>query len=101
MTSRRLFGCWLGVSVVLGLLAALPGCDSAGYNLALVYPLRDDPIPKEDRISTAERYDPERPGVLPVLSYQELQQPSFLLHPYSDKFLNPAKLSDKQLVGAH
>src|SRR5476651_1306627 len=93
--------------VVVGIAVlpvALTGCgldQHPTYPKALKYPARRDPIVIGPAAKLGdERYDPDRPGVFPIMSYSDIYKPDNPLFAKSKEFndtilRDPTKVSDK------
>src|ERR1043166_7228411 len=95
----------LTIAAFLAVAAAaltLSGCGGdpyPAYSSTVQYGLRQDPIVKDPVKLGEERYDPDRPGILPIMKLEDIQKPD---HPYyekkdgiDDKVLrDPTKLPD-------
>jgi mono/diheme cytochrome c family protein len=72
----------------------LPGCDMDSYSPAIKYLVRSDPLVLDAALGP-DRYEPDRPGVLPLFSLKDLQDPRNPLHDRTDvekKLLDPTKM---------
>jgi mono/diheme cytochrome c family protein len=85
-------------------LALLPGCEvDNAYSESLHYRVRTDPIFKET--PTGERVDPDLPGQLPLLRFDQLKTitelaPENSLKRLSEKVIDPTRISaeDRQIL---
>lgn len=62
-------------------LFTLAGCGTDTYSGAIVYGLRVDPLVLDDKLGD-ERFEPDRPGILPILLAKDVENP---LNPLHDK----------------
>src|SRR5438128_897273 len=80
---------------IAALTLSLTGCgldQHPAYSPNVKYGLRKDPIikaPKELSDDHDRRYEPERPGLLPIMKFDDMKDPD---HPYHAK---SAKFDDK------
>jgi mono/diheme cytochrome c family protein len=65
--------CGLLLAFVLPGALALSGCESDSYSEAIRYLLRTDPLVTSDKLGD-ERYNPDRPGQLPIMSREDLRE---------------------------
>ncbi|MBI3410487.1 MAG: cytochrome c [Planctomycetes bacterium] len=78
----------------------LVGCGSDGYSSAIVYGVRTDPLVLDDKLGK-EGYEPDRPGVLPILLAKDVDNPFNPMYEkgaslFKDGLLrDPTKISDK------
>ena len=93
----------LFLAVAMALSLGLSGCDSNSYSAAIRYLVRTDPLVTTDKLGD-ERYNPDRPGQLPIFSAKDLlefpnpffkdasqeQQDNFFTQ---RKMIDPTKLS--------
>ncbi|MCI0684134.1 MAG: cytochrome c [Gemmataceae bacterium] len=77
---------------ILALSLALAGCGDVNppYSYLVRYVLRTDPLVLTDKLGDklspdGQRYDPDRPGRLPLLSMKELLDPAHPFHTSRDK----------------
>jgi mono/diheme cytochrome c family protein len=83
--------------LLLLVLALLPGCEvDNSYSESIRYPVRTDPIWKEAPMG--ERVDPDLPGQLPLLRFDQLKiitelTPENTLERLSAKVVDPTKIS--------
>lgn len=89
----RLF---LALPVFLAVLL-LPGCGDS-YSEAIKYAMRIDPIVMDAAQLGPERYEPERPGQLPLFSVKDLLDIRNPLHDRREVVLNQEKLRDPALI---
>ncbi|MBI2808399.1 MAG: cytochrome c [Planctomycetes bacterium] len=86
-------------SMALGIAALAPGLAGCSgdlhpsYSASVKYGLRTDPImrPGQEKLLGDERYEPDRPGVFPVMKIADMEDPQ---HPYH---ANIKKIDDKVL----
>ena len=77
----------------------LPGCDDA-YSDAIRYTLRIDPVVMDAAQLGPERYEPERPGQLPLFSMKDLSDIRNPLHVERERIVNQQKLRDPNQISA-
>ena len=62
------------------LLLGLAGCSHdqfPAYSISLKYPLRQDPILMQPAAKLGdERYDPDMPGLLPIMTFDDILKPA-------------------------
>lgn len=66
-------GLWL--LAVAALAFGMTGCTSESYSPAIVYTVRTDPLVLTDKLGKPELDEPDRPGILPLLSAKDLLDP--------------------------
>jgi mono/diheme cytochrome c family protein len=88
------FGLWL--LPILFATLGLAGCDSESYSAAIRYLIRTDPLVLSDKLGP-ERYQPDTPGELPLMSPKDiLEHPKLFENEdlfKAGKLLDPARLS--------
>ena len=90
---------------VLALSLSLIGCGDVNppYSSLVHYVLRTDPLVLTDKLGdeaspNGERYDPDRPGQLPLLTMKELLDPMHPFHPSRTKVRSQKEWYDKGLL---
>jgi len=63
----------LFLAVAMALSLSLSGCDSNSYSAAIRYLVRTDPLVTTDKLGE-DRYNPDRPGQLPIFSAGDLRE---------------------------
>jgi mono/diheme cytochrome c family protein len=89
--NRSLSRALLGIAV---LTLGTTGCNSErypAYSANVKYGIRTDPIVRIPKDLGEERYEPDRPGLMPIMKMEDFQKPD---HPY---YPNSAKIDDKVL----
>ncbi len=76
----------------------LAGCDNV-YSDAVKYGVRKDPLVKDKNLGD-EQIPPDRPGVLPLLSSKDLQNPENPLYKNRNVLFKERKLYDPTLITA-
>ena len=74
------------------------GCDNY-YSPAIKYTVRIDPLVLDKNLGD-ERIEPDRPGMLPLLTSKDLQEPFNPLYPKRDTLFKENKLRDPMLLAA-
>jgi len=79
----------------------LGGCGEIDphYSHLVKYVLRTDPLVLTEKLGD-ERYDPDRPGQLPLMSMKDLFDPIHPLNPKKDKWSQEALMRDPMVVPA-
>jgi len=65
--------CGVLLALVLPIALALSGCEGDSYSAAIRYLLRTDPLVTSDKLGP-ERYNPDRPGQLPIMAPEDLRE---------------------------
>src|SRR5688572_18773843 len=92
----------LALLLLTGAALGLAGCNSDAYSPAIKYAVRTDPLVLDDKLGDkdnpgGEFYDPDPPGVLPILSAKDVLDPRNPMH-FSGETLFPNKLRDPRLL---
>lgn len=104
---RTLSATNLGLATLgfLALSLTLVGCGDINppYSSLVQYALRTDPLVLTDKLGdeaspNGERFDPDRPGQLPLLSMKELLDPSHPFHPGRNKLRSAKEWFDRGLL---
>lgn len=72
------------------------GCDDA-YSTLIQYPLRTDPLTLNDKLGD-ERLDPDRPGLMPLLTAKDVLNPLNPVYPKRDEVFKLQTLRDPTLI---
>ncbi len=80
---------------VFALCLTLAGCGEIDppYSSLVKYVVRGDPLVLSEKLGD-ERFDPDRPGQLPLLSMKDLHDPLHPLYPKKDKWVQETLLRD-------
>jgi mono/diheme cytochrome c family protein len=91
----------VGLAALAVVALGLPGCDDI-YSSAVKYGVRTDPLMVATQLGDLgeDVYDPDRPGVLPLLKAQDVTLPDNPLSTKGAALFNTAKLRDPMLVPA-
>jgi hypothetical protein len=81
------------LALALAAPCALAGCGSDSYSGAIVYGVRTDPLVLDDKIGE-ERFEPDRPGVLPILLAKDVEDPFNPLYPKRGSLFKEGLLRD-------
>lgn len=76
----------------------LVGCDSDAYSNLIQYSVRTDPLVKVKNDLGDEQIDPDRPGVLPLLSPKDLLDPYNPMYPKRATLFKEDKLRDPMRI---
>jgi len=76
---------------------AVTGCESNSYTQAIKYVVRIDPLVKDKNLGD-ERIEPDRPGVLPILSSKSLENPFNPMFPKRETLFLEKNLLDPTLI---
>jgi mono/diheme cytochrome c family protein len=79
----------------------LAGCGEVDppYSNSVAYGLRTDPLVMSDKLGD-ERFDPDRPGQLPILSLRDLADPLHPIHPKRDTWQRENLFRDPTAIPA-
>lgn len=86
----------LAAAAMLACSAGLVGCEDSSYSSYVRYHVRTDPLVVGDKLGD-EAYEPDRPGVLPLLSLKDLDDPRNPLHANREK-LDDSQVRDPNLL---
>src|SRR5438552_3445733 len=75
----------------------LVGCESDSYSKLIQYTVRTDPLVKDKNLGD-ERADPDRPGMLPLLSPKDLLEPHNPMYPKRETLFKEDKLRDPMRI---
>src|SRR5262245_57469020 len=76
---------------------ALVGCGTDAYSSAIVYGVRTDPLVLDDKLGE-ERYEPDRPGVLPILLAKDVDNPFNPMYPKRATLFKDGLLRDPMRI---
>ncbi|HWY85845.1 MAG TPA: cytochrome c [Gemmataceae bacterium] len=80
------------------MVAAGSGCDGDSYSKAIKYAVRTDPLVLIKADLGDERIEPDRPGVLPLLSAKDVQEPFNPMFAKGDSLFKKENLRDPALI---
>jgi mono/diheme cytochrome c family protein len=79
--------------VALVLPVVLCGCGGDAYSASMEYGVREDPLVLNEKLGP-ERYEPDRPGLFPLFSVQDLKDQRNPLYKEGETLLREEKLRD-------
>ena len=91
----------LSISLGISFLSlSLTGCGTdphPSYSSFVEYEVRTDPIVTTDKLGD-ERFDPDRPGILPLLNIKDIQNPDHPMYPKRDEIKTKELLRDPNMI---
>lgn len=88
--------------LVAGVAAlGIVGCQSESYSDSIKYGLRTDPVVLDEKLdddNARPRMEPDSPGILPLLSFQDLNNPRNPLYANRERIIQAKKLMDPTRV---
>ncbi len=85
--------------LLVGIVASLgvAGCEADSYSEAIKYTIRTDPLVLDKNLGD-EQVDPDRPGVLPLLSSNDLNEPFNPMYKNRNNLFKEGKFRDPALL---